>query len=82
MSRLGRGKRAAYPPSRRVVESLAETQDRITIATMLAQGATVTPIGDKTYLRLSSGGFGTFDSRLVEQVMSERIARLREEGAL
>jgi hypothetical protein len=59
-------------------DKLAEAQQRSTIARMLDLGGVVTPLGPNTTIRLDSGGFGTFPSRLVAEVQHERRAWAKE----
>jgi len=61
------------PLPRATKETLADIQQRQTIAHMLANGGVVTPIGPNTHIRIPSGGFGTFDSALVEEVEAARL---------
>ena len=61
------------PLPRATKETLADIQQRQTIAHMLANGGVVTPIGPKTQIRIPAGGFGTFDSALVEEVEAARL---------
>ena len=56
------------PLPRATKETLADIQQRQTIAHMLANGGVVTPIGPNTHIRIPSGGFGTFPSAMVEAV--------------
>jgi hypothetical protein len=60
---------------KRTADTLRAAQDRVTIATMLAAGATETPIGPETWLRLPTGGSARFPSELVEEVKRARRVR-------
>jgi hypothetical protein len=73
--------RSAPPLPKRTADTLRAAQDRLTIATMLAAGATETPIGPETWLRLPTGGSARFPSPLVEEVKRNRArAASREAG--
>lgn len=61
------------PLPKRTRDTLQAAQDRITIRRMLDQGGIATAIGPKTHIRIPAGGFGTFDSALVEEVEAARL---------
>lgn len=58
---------------KRTRDTLQAAQERVTIRRMLDQGGIATPIGPKTHIRIPTGGFGTFDSALVEEVEAQRL---------